>query len=312
MYNNPTKIGWPNRLHLYGNEPQRTRFMDTQLIEADDRLATVFSHVYVVQQPLDASTVRQQLLPNYEMLLVLNFGSALPVWVGDASYTIRRLAVIGPLQKLLRYDVVPGSDLLVVVFTLNGFYRLFGKTVQQRGRLAGLSSQVQESDVSSAEILLNQDFLADLWVPLAPLSSTDDRIQRISEYALQHVAPADEATRTLLDTIPYFQHTLVDPVKAVAGQRHRSARSIQLRFQRQLGYSAKDLARFLRFKKLITQLLVQYPALPDWSEMVFTYGYHDQSHLIRDFQHFTGLTPSAFINQLADQTLCMSQPGKFY
>ena len=272
MYNNPTKVGWPNRPHLYGNEPQRTRFMDTQLIAADDRLATVFSHVYVVQQPLNAPTVRQQLLPNYEMLLVLNFGPALPVWVGDASYTIQHTAVIGPLQKLLRYDVWPGSDFMVVVFTLNGFYRLFGKTGQRRGRFAELGSQVQESDVSSANIPLNQGFLADLWSPLASQSSIDDRIQRISEYALQHVAPADEATRTLLDTTPHFQHTLVDPIKAVAGQRHRSARSIQLRFQRQLGYSAKELVRFLRFKKLITQLLVQQPSPPDWSDLVVTHG----------------------------------------
>lgn len=272
-----------------------------KLIEADDRLARVFSHVYAVQQPPDAPTVHQQLLPNYEMLLAFTFGPALPLWLGDSSYTVRRTAVIGPLQKLLRYDLLPGTDLFVVVFTLNGFYRLFGKALQP-----GSGAELYGDDV-----LIEPHFANGLWTQLAAMPSLDDRVQCISDYALQHLAPADQITQTLFDTIPYFRHTLVDPIKAVAQQQHLSTRTLQLRFQQQLGYSAKELTRFIRFKKLITQLLA-HPTQPDWSDLVFTYGYHDQSHLIRDFQHFTGLTPSAFIKQRAGQTMCISQPGKFY
>jgi AraC-like DNA-binding protein len=45
---------------------------------------------------------------------------------------------------------------------------------------------------------------------------------------------------------------------------------------------------------------------------VVAHDYYDQSHLIRDFKFFTGLSPSAFVKQLAEQRLCVSQPGKFY
>lgn len=273
--------------------------MDTQLIEADDRLAHVFSHFYVVQQPSDAPTVPQQLLPNYEMLVVFNFGIELPAWLGADTDTVQRVAIIGPLQKLLRYELPAGANLMVVVFTLNGFYRLFGKLLRQ-------------PDPAAADIVLEPHFLTDLWEELAEIPTMDARAQRFSEYALTNLAPTDGTMQPLLDTIPHFRHTLVDPIKAVAQQHNLSTRTLQLRFQHQLGYSAKEMIRFIRFKKLVVQLMSQQPTPPDWADLVVTYGYHDQPHLVRDFQQFTGLSPSAFMKQLAEQTLCISQPGRFY
>ena len=273
--------------------------MTTQLIEADDRLARVLSHFYVVRQPPDAPAVPQQLLPNYEMLVIFNFGSALPLRLGRDANTIRRVAVIGPLQKLLRYELRAGANIMVVVFTLNGFYRLFGKLLQRNG-------------LGAPDVVPEPAFLTELWGQLAGLPNTDDHIQCFGQYALTHLAPTDDTMQPLLDTIPHFRHTLVDPIKAIAGQHDISVRTLQLRFQHQLGYSAKEMIRFVRFKKVVAHLMNDQPAPPDWADIIFTYGYHDQSHLIRDFQHFTGLPPTAFVKQLAENTLCMSQPGKFY
>lgn len=273
--------------------------METHIIEADDRLAQVFSHFYVVCQGLDAPTLTQQLLPNYEMLMVVNFGPELFIWLSDESYAIRRVAIIGPLQKVLRYELGANTDLMVIVFTLNGFYRLFGKLLRQ-------------PNPSANDVVLEPALLTDLWAQLASQTNLNDRIRCFSEYALKNLAPIDTSMQPLLDTIPHFRRTLLDPIKAVAGQHALSTRTLQLRFQHQLGYSAKEMMRFIRFKKLLAQLIDQQPALPDWSDLVVTLGYHDQSHLIRDVQFYTGLPPTAFVKQLAEQTLCMSKPGKFY
>ena len=273
--------------------------METHVIEADDRLAQVFSHFYLVRQGLDAPTLTQKLLPNYEMLMTVNFGPEVPVWLSDESYTIRRVAIIGPLQKVLRYELGPNTDLIVIGFTLNGFYRLFGRLLRQ-------------PNPSANDVVLEPALLTDLWAQLANQTNLDDRIRYFSEYALENLAPVDPTMQPLLDTIAHFRRALLDPIKAVAGQHALSTRTLQLRFQHQLGYSAKEMTRFVRFKKLLAQLIDQQPSPPDWSDLVVTHGYHDQSHLIRDVQFYTGLSPNAFIKQLADQTLCMSQRGKFY
>lgn len=275
---------------------------NSQIIEADERLATVLGHFYCVQQAATAPAVHQQLLPNYEMLLVFNFGPVIPFALGDSAFGVDQTVVLGPLQTMLRYDLPPGADLIVIVFTLNGFYRLMGQPMRQ----------LRASEWPHADRLLNLAVFDALWKELAALPTRTERIQRISTYVFAHLMPSDGATRSVLDSIPYFSQTVVDPVKAIAQDNRVSARSVQNRFQTQMGYSAKELTRFLRFKNVLSALIRQTPAPVDWLALVTQFGYHDHSHLIKDFRYFLGLTPRQFLKQLAQGEVCMGKSGKFY
>ncbi|WP_460636975.1 AraC family transcriptional regulator [Larkinella harenae] len=42
------------------------------------------------------------------------------------------------------------------------------------------------------------------------------------------------------------------------------------------------------------------------------FGYHDHSHLIKDFKYYLGLTPRQFLRQLTAGSICLSKTGKFY
>ncbi len=279
----------------------------SQLIEADAQLAQVFSHFYCVQQAADALPIRQQLLPNYEMLLAFNFGPAIPVWLGDAHQLIRQTAVLGPLQRTLVYELPAGADLIVVNFTLNGFYRLWGRALHRPKAL----------ELPNADAVFDVDSLAVLWRQLASLTALPDRLRTFSAYALTHLSPVDAVTRSLLDYAPLFGQTAVDPIKAVAQTNQVSVRSIQARLKTQVGFSAKELVRFLRFKQVLSVLMqrnaTEQATIPvDWLALVLRFGYHDQSHLIKDFRYFLGITPRQFIRQLAQGEVCMSKSGKFY
>lgn len=300
----PTKVADRHDVKLYGNESDAnmTTPTNSQLIEADERLTTVFSHFYCVQHAPAALPVQQQLLPNYEMLLVFNFGPDIPASVGDDQFVVRRTAVLGPLQKMLTYELPAGADLIVMNFTLNGFYRLLGIPMHQ----------FRAGELANPDVLLNNSGFDALRQQLASLTDRTDRLGRISDYALAHLAPNDEAARSLRDSIPYFNQAAVDPVKAVAQRHQVSTRSIQSRFQTQLGYSAKELIRFLRFRKVLHLLCQRQPTPVDWLGLVFEFGYHDHPHLIRDFQYFVGLTPRRFLSRLAQGGVCLSKRGKFY
>jgi AraC-like DNA-binding protein len=69
----------------------------------------------------------------------------------------------------------------------------------------------------------------------------------------------------------------------------RSSRRLQVLFLEQIGLPAKSVARILRFQRAVTQLANQSFALT-----AAACGYHDQAHLIRDFQALAGLTPTRF------------------
>ncbi|UHG94300.1 helix-turn-helix domain-containing protein [Spirosoma oryzicola] len=273
-----------------------------QVLLPDERLTDVVRHIYCIRQSAQAPTIQKQLVPNYEMMLIVNFGPAITASAADYTWVVERSAVLGPLNKLLRYTVPPDADMMVVVFTLNGFYRLVGQPVHS------LRSEA-DADIG---MRLNDETFAELWAQLKAMPSLADRLDLLNAYLLLHMAPADEDARSILEGVVLFDNVAIDPVKVIAETRQLSTRSVQLRFQTNLGVSAKELARFLRFKKMVTELITQYPAPPDWANLVFVHGYHDQSHLIRDFQQFMGLSPTEFLQQLASQEICISQPGKYY
>lgn len=273
---------------------------NSQVILADQRLDQVFSHFYCVQQATDAPALPQQLLPTYERLLIFNFGLPILVFSGQDASVFGPVTVLGPLQQMLRYELPPGADFIVVNFTLDGFQRLTGQILAE-------SQKVGEN---TDEEKLRAEFQS-VWEKIVSLPRTE-RLAFISDYIFLNTAPSNEATLSLYESIPYFAKATMDPVKVVADTQGVTTRSIQLRFQMQLGYSAKELARFLRFKKLV-QPLCQLPSEAiDWMAQVQRFGYHDQSHLIKDFQHFVGMSPRQFMQELGQGGVCFSRSGVHY
>ncbi len=72
-----------------------------------------------------------------------------------------------------------------------------------------------------------------------------------------------------------------------------SERQLQRRFKAQVGIPPKKLQRLLRFERSL-QLLAQteYSQL---TSLAYELNYTDQSHFIKDFQAFSGMSPYAFV-----------------
>jgi methylphosphotriester-DNA--protein-cysteine methyltransferase len=72
-----------------------------------------------------------------------------------------------------------------------------------------------------------------------------------------------------------------------------SATHLAHRFKQIVGITPKRLARTYRFAKVV--LSVDHAAAVDWGELASCAGYFDQSHFVKDFQTFTGCTPTAYL-----------------
>jgi AraC-like DNA-binding protein len=75
------------------------------------------------------------------------------------------------------------------------------------------------------------------------------------------------------------------------GYSHKHVLSL---FRQDVGLSPKLYARLTRFDATVRKLRAAgIPALDrTWAELAFEHGYADQSHLVRELKHFSGLTPS--------------------
>ncbi|MCF0052668.1 helix-turn-helix domain-containing protein [Dyadobacter sp. LJ53] len=254
-----------------------------------------FYHLFVAS---DGQPITRHVCPNLEMMLVFNFG--IPVRISFHNNpldveVIRRTAVIGPLRQMLNYELLPGADGLVVNFKFNGFQRLFGLP------LTGLTSE----EGTGAEILTDDGRFDRLWEELAALPTTEQRVSVFNQSAIGLLKENDQVVQTIIGNLAQFFNPCVDPVKAIAADTRLSERSIQLKFQKHTGYSVKELLRFLRFKEVIAYILARSNQKIAIFDLIATHDYHDQSHLIKDFQYFLGVTPQQFIKNLNNGSFCV-------
>lgn len=82
---------------------------------------------------------------------------------------------------------------------------------------------------------------------------------------------------------------------AIASHYHISERQLQRKFKQNVGVSARKFARIAKFEKSLQAISsVQYGNL---TQVAYDLEYTDQSHFIKDFKLFSGLSPYDFVRQ---------------
>ncbi len=84
------------------------------------------------------------------------------------------------------------------------------------------------------------------------------------------------------------------PIGQLAAETGWSHKHLITRFKRQVGMTPKMAARLIRFETVRRRLAGDNLG---WARIAAEAGYADQSHLVREFRQFTGLTPTAFAEE---------------
>ena len=90
-------------------------------------------------------------------------------------------------------------------------------------------------------------------------------------------------------------------VRDVARRVGLSQRRFIRVFAAEVGLTPKLYGRVRRFQRALA--LVRGVPAPDWAQLAVECGYFDQSHLIRDFRAFAGLTPEEYLRHRSEQVL---------
>jgi AraC-like DNA-binding protein len=143
--------------------------------------------------------------------------------------------------------------------------------------------------------------LKDLWgrpaielqTRLMEAKTREARFERIERAFLSRLADAVRPHPAIAKAISRLvaQHG-ASSVTDVALRFGLSQRRFIELFQREVGLSPKTLCRVLRFQWALR--LITDASRPNLAALAVDCGYYDQSHLIRDFKAFTGVTPTAY------------------
>ncbi|UYZ64745.1 AraC family transcriptional regulator [Hymenobacter weizhouensis] len=130
--------------------------------------------------------------------------------------------------------------------------------------------------------------LVDCCDPMAAIA----RLQRYFLAHLRHHPPATLGQQYLSAAVPYILarqgRADLDSLVRKLGVSHRYLEQL---FACRVGVSPKYFCRIIRFQQTFRWLARE----PRLTAVALACGYYDQAHFIRDFRHFTGSTPSAFV-----------------
>jgi AraC-like DNA-binding protein len=252
----------------------------------------VFTYFYYAANRT-VQPISKKLLPTFQTILVFNFGHPATIYGEAGALSSGRSIVLGPLKKVLEYELPTGSEILVVNFRFDAFYRFFGAALKACNEL-----------VKNPDELIKTHCFSDLWQELNRMLTLEQRVQRILDFSVGYLHDREAASETIIRD--GLQDTAMSPVKVIAEKSGQSERSVQLNYKKYLGYSAKEMSRYQRFQKTVHFIQAAYAkdGSVDWFDVIDDSGYYDQSHLIHDFTHYLGISPTQFLKLQAD--ICMA------
>lgn len=252
----------------------------------------VFTHFYAAENA-SGEVITQTLLPSFQTILIFSFGRRVSfITEQQTEISMDKCIVAGPIKRAFRYSLPPHSEILVANFKDDAFFRFFGQ------------SSIAEYTPVHPDDLLERNCFTLLWKELSPINESEERVDHILKFCRPYLQQQNPIIKQLTGT----KQPTLNPVKLVAEQNRQTERNVQLNHRKYLGYSAKEQNRYQRFLKAvkeIQQLASNTTRKIDWFEIIDTCGYHDQSHLIRDFQYYLNLSPTQYLK--FQQDICNSK-----
>jgi AraC-like DNA-binding protein len=229
--------------------------------------------------------VFERIFPDGHPELIFHFGAPFDKKNGAENYIQDQCFVYGQLSTYIELKPSRNASVLGVRFATCGLaaftrlpqYEMTGREVAPEKVFPG-----QTALYDQLQLLLPDQRIDHVQQMLGSLLDTGDTDARNKE------------TRSVQQCIQMMRDAENPmPSAALAKQLHISIRELERRFREYVGLSPKQLARIFRFQEVLQKKYIA----SSLTEVAHSSGYYDQSHFIRDFKAFSGLSPAGFFKQ---------------
>jgi AraC-like DNA-binding protein len=133
----------------------------------------------------------------------------------------------------------------------------------------------------------------DLGQKLCEAKDRAGRVALLDAALASQLAAARPLGRQLAHALALLRHRPDRDIADIARDIGWSRKHLASRIQDAIGIGPRCFRRLLRFQNL-TRLIAGETGPPDWAGLAYDAGYCDQSHMIREFREFSGLTPQIY------------------
>jgi AraC-like DNA-binding protein len=131
---------------------------------------------------------------------------------------------------------------------------------------------------------------------LCEATTSAERFQLLADALMTRLRHGVEQHYAVSTALEMFGKNQARPtVREAAKYLGLSQRRFIQVFKAEVGITPKLFSRIQRFQQ--TRTFIQQNPSPNWVALALDLGYFDQSHLIREFLEFSGLSPTAYLNR---------------
>jgi AraC-like DNA-binding protein len=248
-----------------------------------------YVRAYAQRVIVDSSIDIVQPMPaSLESIIELDFGN--PPIVESLNGEVMqatRTSVVGPGTYRRHWIRLRSPvDSFGIFFQPMGIRQLFGIP----GRLM-VNQEYAAVDVIGKSILL-------VWERMAENECFDARVRILEGHLVREAAKATACTVLMASARQIFREQGAVRVSTLANRASLGVRQYERRFVDEIGIAPKLFARIARYQMAMDAKLAA-PA-SSWLTIAHDFGYHDQMHMIKDFQRLSGDSPSGILSQLGD------------
>lgn len=273
-------------LHLHRPTPPLDRFVE---------LVTYYSG----HEP---EHTKERLLPDGGVEIIVNLTEDPKRLYDRADYSrsvsFRRAWISGMRRDWIVIEAAPHDSMAVIRFRPGGALPFLGFALE------GITGEVEELDsVFGPAVFSLRDRILEAATVEAKMAAIESwLLERARGRLVGH------------PVVEYLTGRLFAPaglrITDLAAEVGYSQRHVLGLFRRWVGLTPKQYSRIQRFQQVLAAVSrpesgepsgdsapppaeVGLPE-PDWADLAAAHGYFDQSHLVRDFRQFSGLTPGGY------------------
>jgi AraC-like DNA-binding protein len=225
------------------------------------------------------------IVPNGRPLLLIPHRNGLVARMGGQQFSTaeNKIAIIGICDNPAVVDSQtdgPTSS-IGIEFSPWGFYRFFY-----------IPSGELNNDLHSLTDISGKE-AGDIESRISGLASPEEKVSSIQSYLLYMLTkkPEDSLFNYCIRQIEETKGNMaVNHLEKITGY---SSRWLNLKFKEKLGISPKNFSSIIRFQYYYKTLILEAHTLK--IKRPYYNQYYDQSHFIKDFKRFTGMTPSKLL-----------------
>lgn len=173
-------------------------------------------------------------------------------------------------------------DLIALNFSATGLYRLTGMPLHQ----------FTDKIIDAEDIFGKQ--IGFLYEQILDRRYTNRSQELINAFLRKQLSRSRWSPKPCIEhALTVMHHDLPGlTMRSLQKQTYTSAKTLERAFKNELGMTPKMYHRLLRFNK--TRDYINTIMTRDWWDVVTRFGYYDHSHLISEFQRFSGKTPKEY------------------